>query len=89
MAKFLLTWEELAWEQYLYWIQTDKKVAKKINNLLKEIKRTPHEGTGKPEPLTGNLSGYWSRRITQEHRLVYRVNKTQVIVAQCRYYYNK
>ena len=76
-----------AWEDYVYWQQFDKKVLKKINDLLKEISRNPYEGIGKPEPLKHALSGYWSRRITDEHRLVYRVEGDFLKVAQVRYHY--
>ncbi|TCK85069.1 Txe/YoeB family addiction module toxin [Albibacterium bauzanense] len=76
-----------AWEDYLYWQQTDKSMLKKINGLIKEILRTPFQGTGKPEPLKENLSGFWSRRINQEHRLVYKVEDGVVIVLQCKYHY--
>lgn len=76
-----------AWEDYLHWQGQDKRVLKKINSLIKDIKRTPFEGLGSPEPLKHNLSGYWSRRITQEHRLVYRVNEDQIRILQCRYHY--
>jgi toxin YoeB len=76
-----------AWEDYLYWQKHDKKMLRKINNLLKEIDRDPFKGTGSPEPLKHNLSGYWSRRINIEHRLVYRVVNRQIRVIQCRYHY--
>jgi toxin YoeB len=76
-----------AWEDYVYWQQFDKKVLKKINDLLKDISRNPYEGIGKPEPLKHALSGYWSRRITEEHRLVYRVEGDVLKVAQVRYHY--
>lgn len=76
-----------AWEDYLYWQQFDKKVLKKINELLKDISRSPYEGIGKPEPLKHALSGFWSRRITDEHRLVYRVEGKTIQVAQARYHY--
>ena len=76
-----------AWEDYLYWQKHDKKMLRKINNLLKEIDRDPFKGTGSPEPLKHNLSGYWSRRINIEHRLVYRVINKQIRVIQCRYHY--
>jgi toxin YoeB len=76
-----------AWDDYLYWQQTDKKVLKKINDLIKEISRHPYEGTGKPEPLKNAYSGYWSRRITEEHRLVYRVESSTVKIVQMRYHY--
>ena len=76
-----------AWEDYQYWIQSDKKVLKKINELLKEISRNPYSGIGKPEPLKHALSGYWSRRITDEHRLVYRIDDEVLKIAQLRYHY--
>lgn len=76
-----------AWEDYVYWQQTDKKVLKKINELIKEIARNPHEGIGKPEPLKHAYAGYWSRRITDEHRLVYKVEESTVKIAQARYHY--
>lgn len=76
-----------AWEDYLYWQQIDKAILKKINRLIKEIVRTPFEGTGKPEALRANLSGFWSRRINQEHRLIYRVEENAVVILQCRYHY--
>lgn len=76
-----------AWDDYLYWQQTDKSMLKKINSLIKEISRTPFQGTGKPEPLKENLSGFWSRRINHEHRLVYTVEDGKVIILQCRYHY--
>ncbi|MGF7171498.1 toxin YoeB [Sphingobium xanthum] len=80
-----------AWEDYLHWQAEDRKTLERINTLLKECTRDPFRGTGKPEPLSGNLSGWWSRRITGEHRLVYRVSgkgEAQALeVAQCRYHY--
>jgi toxin YoeB len=76
-----------AWEDYLYWQSTDKSMLKKVNSLIKEIERTPFEGSGKPEPLKHNLSGWWSRRINLEHRLVYKVEDDAIIVLQCRYHY--
>jgi toxin YoeB len=75
------------WEDYVYWQQFDKKILKRINELLKEISRNPYEGTGKTEPLKHALSGFWSRRITDEHRLVYRVEGDVVKVAQALYHY--
>lgn len=83
----ILSWAELAWEDYLYWQQTDKKTLKRINTLIKDIKRQPFDGIGDPEPLKHNWSGYWSKRIDREHRLVYKVTDTAVIVVQCRYHY--
>jgi toxin YoeB len=82
-----LLFTDEAWEDYTYWQQYDKKLLKKINTLLKEIKRTPYEGTGKPEPLKYELQGCWSRRINQEHRLVYEVFDGQINVLACRFHY--
>lgn len=76
-----------AWDDYLYWQQQDKVLLKKINGLIKEIRRTPYQGMGKPEALRENLSGFWSRRINQEHRLVYKVEADAVFILQCRYHY--
>jgi toxin YoeB len=78
---------DTAWEDYLYWQGQDKKVLKKINGLIKDIKRDPFKGIGSPEPLKHDLSGYWSRRITLEHRLVYRVIDDELRILQCRYHY--
>ena len=75
------------WEDYLHWQRTDKKLLKRINELIKEITRTPFQGTGKPEPLRHALGGYWSRRINDEHRLVYKVEDDAVLIAQARYHY--
>lgn len=82
-----LTWSAEAWEDYLYWQDTDKKTVKKINDLIKDASRTPFEGKGKPEPLKHNLAGFWSRRITAEHRLVYAVSDDALLIASCRYHY--
>ena len=68
-----------AWDDYLYWIETDKKKLKRINQLIKDIDRSPYEGIGKPEPLKANLQGYWSRRIDQVHRIVYAVENNQIV----------
>jgi toxin YoeB len=76
-----------AWEDYLYWQQTDKKILRRINELIREIQRTPYAGIGKPEPLKHALQGYWSRRITSEHRIVYKVTGEGVLIAQLRYHY--
>ncbi len=84
----LLTFTENAWEDYLYWQKVDKKMVKKINELIKVISRTPFEGTGKPEPLKYDLAGYWSRRIIQEHRLVYQVVEDELVIFTCRYHYD-
>ncbi len=82
-----LLWDRLAWEDYLYWIETDRKILKKLNALIKECQRTPYTGTGKPEELKQNLSGFWSRRINDEHRLVYKVEGNVLYIVQCRYHY--
>ncbi len=82
-----LSWAETAWEDYLYWQQADKRILKRINTLIKDIRRQPFEGLGEPEPLKHNWSGYWSRRINREHRIVYKVTKGALIIAQCRYHY--
>ena len=82
-----LTFSEHAWEEYLYWQKTDKKVLRRINQLIKEIQRTPVEGIGKPEPLKHGLAGYWSRRINDEHRIVYKVTENALLIAQLRYHY--
>jgi len=83
----ILAWAEKAWEDYIYWQQKDKKQLRRINTLVKDIKRQPFEGIGDPEPLKHNWSGYWSRRIDREHRLVYKVTDDAIIIAQCRYHY--
>jgi toxin YoeB len=84
-----LLWSDEAWEEYLYWQQTDQKVLQAINDLIKDIRRDPFKGLGKPEPLKHNLNGWWSRRITREHRLVYRVsgkNAEWLEIIQCRHH---
>ncbi len=82
-----LIFSEHAWEDYLYWQRNDRKTLERINRLIKEIQRSPYEGMGKPEPLKHSLSGYWSRRITDEHRIVYKVEKNALLIAQIRYHY--
>jgi len=76
-----------AWDSYLYWQKTDKAMVKRINTLIKEIQRDPFEGIGKPEPLRHALSGFWSRRINDEHRIVYKVTDDNILIAQLRYHY--
>jgi len=76
-----------AWEDYLYWQKTDKKMVKRINLLIKDIQRSPVDGVGKPEPLKHALSGYWSRRINDEHRIIYKVNSESLSISQLRYHY--
>ena len=82
-----LSFSPTGWEPYVYWLETDKATARKINALLKECLRHPFEGTGKPEPLKGDKAGLWSRRIDREHRLVYRAIATAIEVVQCRYHH--
>ena len=82
-----LVFSEHAWEDYLYWQRTDRKILERINKLIKEIQRSPFEGTGKPEPLRHGLCGYWSRRITDEHRIVSKVEEDSIHLAQLRYHY--
>jgi len=87
----LLAWHPHAWEDYLYWQKTDRGTMRRVNELIRDSLRHPFEGLGKPEPLRGSFQGYWSRRITQEHRLVYTVNgegeRALLVIAQCRYHY--
>ncbi len=83
----ILAWAEHAWDDYLYWQVTDKKTVKRINNLLQDINRQLFTGIGDPEPLKHNWSGYWSRRIDREHRLVYKAEATVITIVQCRYHY--
>ena len=82
-----ITFTNDSWNEYLYWQKTDKQILKKINQLLNDIKRTPFSGIGKPEPLKFELSGCWSRRITNEHRLVYEVIEYSIVVISCKYHY--
>ena len=83
----ILSWTQDAWEDYEYWQKSSKEKGKQISKLIKAIKRDPFEGIGKPEPLKHDLAGYWSRRIDQEHRLVYEVQDDAIIIVQCRYHY--
>lgn len=82
-----LIFSDKAWEEYMYWQNTDKQILKKINQLIKDIKREPFEGIGKPEPLKYELSGFWSRRISDEHRLVYEVSESHIAIVSCRFHY--
>lgn len=82
-----IQWDFEAWEEYLYWQARDKKMLKRINQLIKDIKRNPFEGIGKPEPLKENLTGFWSRRIDEEHRIVYAVEEEIVIIISCKGHY--
>ena len=82
-----LVFTEQAWEDYLYWQHQDRRMVERINKLIKEVQRDPFAGIGKPEPLKHALAGFWSRRITDEHRLVYRVDDDALLIAQLRYHY--
>lgn len=82
-----LVFSEHAWEDYLYWQSHDRRTLRRINALIREIQRTPYNGTGKPEPLRHALTGWWSRRISKEHRIVYRVTGDAVQIAQLHYHY--
>ena len=84
-----LIWSSSSWEDYLYWQKVDRKMTKRINELIKSSIRTPFEGIGKPEPLKNDLKGYWSRRINSEHRLVYKYESEHLFIAACRYHYGK
>lgn len=77
------------WDDYSFWIDGDRATLRRLNKLIEECSRTPYFGTGKPEALLGNWSGWWSRRITDEHRLVYRVDGDDLVIAQCRWHYSK
>ena len=87
MTHRTLTFTDAAWEDYLYWQGQDKKTLRRINELIQASLRTPFEGIGKPEPLRGNLSGLWSRRIDQANRLVYEVAEARISIIACRYHY--
>ena len=84
----LITFSSHAWEDYTTWLKEDRKMLLKINQLIKEIQRTPFEGIGKPEALKYDLGGYWSRRIDREHRLVYKIDNETLIILSCRYHYD-
>jgi len=83
----ILFWAEKAWDDYLYWQATDKIRLKRINALIKDVERHQFDGLGNPEPLRHNWTGYWSRRIDREHRLVYKITKKTIVIVQCRYHY--
>ena len=82
-----IAFDSNGWEDYMYWQKTDKKMLARVNQLIKDITRMPYEGLGKPEPLRHAMTGYWSRRINERHRLVYTVKNSTVIIVQCRYHY--
>lgn len=81
-------WHDTAWKDYLYWQNTDKRILKRINQLLKDIDRGGYEGIGKPEQLSGDLAGWWSRRIDDKHRLVYRIKDNSILIAECKGHYS-
>lgn len=83
-----LVWQTNAWEDYCHWQKQDKKTLERVNELIKDCLRSPFKGIGKPEPLKGNYAGCWSRRITQEHRLIYKINERRLHILQCRYQYD-
>lgn len=83
----MLSWATDAWDDYLYWQATDKKTLRRINALIKDIERQPFDGMGKPEPLKHQWTGFWSRRIDREHRLVYKASDDASVIVQCRYHY--
>jgi hypothetical protein len=85
----ILSWDEAAWDDYLWWQTEDRRILKRINQLIKDIDRHGNEGIGKPEALKHGLSGYWSRRITNEHRLVYKIVDNEIRIAACRYHYGR
>jgi len=78
---------DISWKHYLYWQSEDRKILKKINELIQDIERNGNEGLGKPEPLKHELSGYWSRRITEVHRLIYRISDNEILIASCKDHY--
>ena len=82
-----LLWDERAWDDYMYWQGQDKKTLKRINNLVKDIQRNPFEGIGKPEPLSENMSGWWSRRIDETNRIVYKAENAAIVIASCKGHY--
>jgi toxin YoeB len=85
----IISFVERSWDEYNSWQEDDKKVFKKIQRLIKETLRDPFGGIGKPEPLKNNLNGYWSKRITDEHRLVYKIEQNQFIIISCKYHYDE
>jgi toxin YoeB len=84
----MISFRERAWQDYLHWQATDKQILKRINTLIKDIQRNPFIGIGKPEPLKHQFSGFWSRRINDEHRLVYTFIESELVIIQCRYHYD-
>lgn len=87
MSRYIFS--DNSWQDYVYWQTEDRKTLKRINLLLSDISRNGNTGIGKPEPLTGNFTGYWSRRINQQDRLIYKINENDIYVLACRYHYKK
>jgi toxin YoeB len=87
MSALNIMWTAEAWDDYVYWQGQDRKTLKRINQLVKDVQRTPFEGIGKPEPLKANLTGFWSRRIDDTNRLIYEITSTQINIVSCRYHY--
>lgn len=87
MSEVKIVWDQNSWDDYVWWQTQDRKILKRVNELIKDIQRNGNEGLGKPERLRNNLSGYWSRRITEEHRLVYTIEGDEIRIAQCRFHY--
>ena len=83
----MISFEHQGWIDYLYWQETDKRKLRRINQIIRDIQRSPFDGIGKPEPLRHNLAGLWSRRIDDEHRLVYAIVGEDIVIVQCRYHY--
>jgi len=85
----MIAFSSRGWEEYQYWLSHDPKIFKRLQRLIRETLRDPFGGSGKPEPLRNNLRGYWSKRITREHRLVYKVENNMLVIISCRYHYDK
>lgn len=84
-----ISFHKKGWEHFQCWLQTDKRMLRKILQLIEDVRRNPYEGLGKPEPLKHDYAGFWSRRIDEEHRLVYEVTEDEIIIAQCRFHYKE
>ena len=84
----IITFSEISWNEYIFWQKNDKQKLNKINELIKDISRNPFEGIGKPEPLKFKYTGYWSRRIDEEHRLIYKVEQDEIQIVKCRFHYD-
>lgn len=84
----IITFSEISWNEYIFWQKNDKQKLNKINELIKDISRNPFEGIGKPEPLKFKYTGYWSRRIDEEHRLIYKIEQDEIQIIKCRFHYD-